>query len=424
MARRTKPKQKKAAELPLVAIDAGSHSIRAIAAERIDCDTLRILGVESIDTEQYIEKGVVMQTTKIGYKIREILRLLANRINIDELPTAFVTMGGRTMMTTSVFSKRNQIRKKEITQQLLDEMQSECKTKIETKNQNIAVLGLIPKYFVLDGEVQEEPPTPDQKAIMIEAHYNVFAGMKDLEYKLQQSFDRAGTSIERAFVRPDALVSAFACEDADILKKGCAVIDMGAQTTTLTIFKGNQYLVNKVIPLGGYHITRNIEQNGFNFSGAERLKKKFGIASPTLIKNDRSIRITSTQMGEMVLKLSELAEVIEMKLEEMIAPIMELIHQYNDDVSVVFITGGASMMQGMVEYIQSKTKIPVMYGSHAGLLDRNTPDELYSPEYASLVGALILGSDHRASHQDEDIKEPGFVERIKQETIDFFTQNQ
>ena len=66
MARRTKPKQKKAAELPLVAIDAGSHSIRAIAAERIDCDTLRILGVESIDTEQYIEKGVVMQTTKIG----------------------------------------------------------------------------------------------------------------------------------------------------------------------------------------------------------------------------------------------------------------------------------------------------------------------------------------------------------------------
>ena len=103
---------------------------------------------------------------------------------------------------------------------------------------------------------------------------------------------------------------------------------------------------------------------------------------------------------------------------------MDIINQSSEEVSVVFITGGASMMQGMVEYIQSKTHVPVMYGSHAGLLDRNTPDELYSPEYASLVGALILGSDHRTSHQDEEIKEPGFVERIKQETIDFFTQNQ
>jgi cell division ATPase FtsA len=39
---------------------------------------------------------------------------------------------------------------------------------------------------------------------------------------------------------------------------------LGAQTTTLTVYKGNQYLYNKVVPLGGYDITRDIEQIGIS----------------------------------------------------------------------------------------------------------------------------------------------------------------
>ena len=56
------------------------------------------------------------------------------------------------------------------------------------------------------------------------------------------------------------------------------------------------------------------------------------------------------------------------------------------------------MLQGIGEYVQGKTSIPVMYGSHATWLTPDTPDEMCMPAYSSLVGTLLLGASYRASH--------------------------
>ena len=39
---------------------------------------------------------------------------------------------------------------------------------------------------------------------------------------------------------------------------------------------------------------------------------------------------------------------------------------------------------GMEAYLQTKTSIPVLYGSHAPWLSLDTPDEICAPNYASL----------------------------------------
>ena len=152
-------KQPKTADsLPLVAIDLGSDSVRAMAARRIAPDLFEILGVEERAhkvSNICIENGVITQSSSAGYVIAEVLKLLANRIGVDELPTAFVSIGGYSMQIASVHSRRDQARKKEISQQLLDDMELECKHKIELRNTEVAVLGLVPSYFVLDGQEQD-----------------------------------------------------------------------------------------------------------------------------------------------------------------------------------------------------------------------------------------------------------------------------
>lgn len=62
-----------------------------------------------------------------------------------------------------------------------------------------------------------------------------------------------------------------------------------------------------------------------------------------------------------------------------------------------------------------------MYGSHAGLLDRRTPDEFCSPAYASLVGALILGSDYRDAHPGQMLEQPK-LNKIGQTIVELFTE--
>ena len=250
----------KADSLPLVAIDLGSDSVRAMAARRLSADFFQILGVEERPQKMgniCVEQGVVTQSSNAGYVIAEVLKLLANRIGVDELPTAFLAIGGYSMQIVAVHSRRDQARRKEISQTLLDEMERECKEKIEVRNPDVAVLGLVPSYFKLDGIEQDDIPSPEQRAALVEAYYIAFCGRKAIDTQLQKAFSQAGRSIEQSFVRPEALLSAFAtCDGNQVLTDGCAVLDFGAQTTTLTVYKGGQYLLNKVVPKGGYHITR------------------------------------------------------------------------------------------------------------------------------------------------------------------------
>jgi len=416
--------------LPLVAIDLGSDSIRAMAARRLAPDLFEILGVEERPHKTgnvCVEQGVITQSSQAGYAIAEVLKLLANRIGETELPTAFVSVGGQSMQIVAVHSRRDQVRRKEISQSLLDEMEQECKEKIELRNPDVAVLGLVPSYFMLDGVEQDNTPNPDQRAALIEAHYTAFCGRKAIDTQLQKSFSQAGRSIEHAFVRPECLLSTFAtCDDTKILMDGCAVIDFGAQTTSFTAYKGGQYLANRVVPKGGYHITRMLEQQGLAFNTAEALKKRFGCASPDLVEKNVRLRVPAAPEigGEVVFTVKELAEVIELKLQEILAKPLEELRKIESRISTVYITGGGSMMAGMAEYLQSLTAVPVQYGAHNLLVHRDTEEKYLSPEYTSLVGTILLGQDYRDNHKNQPVRKPGFFDRVKESTLDMFIDQQ
>ena len=417
---------KKADTLPLVAIDLGSDSVRALAARRVAADLFQILGVEERPQKfgnVCVEQGVVTQSSNAGYVIAEVLKLLANRIGVDELPTAFLAIGGYSMQIVAVHSRRDQARKKEISQALLDEMQQECKVKIESHNPDVAVLGLVPSYFKLDGVEQDEIPSPEQRAALVEAYYIAFCGRKAIDIQMQKAFSQAGRSIEQSFVRPEALLSAFAtCDGNQVLTDGCAVLDLGAQTTTLTVYKGGQYLLNKVVPKGGYHITRMLEQQGISFNTAEVLKKKFGCAAPQFVEKNVRLRVPAAPEigGDLVISSQELAEAIEIKLQEILAPLMEELKKVENRITTLYITGGASMLQGMADYIQEQTPIRVRYGAHNLLLHRDTDDKFLSPQYTSLVGTILLGQDYRDSHKDQLVRQPNIFERAKEKTLEIF----
>ncbi len=415
-----------AATLPLVAIDLGSDTVRAMAARRIAPDLFQILGVEERPQKLgnvCVEQGIITQSSNAGYVIAEVLKLLANRIGADELPTAFVSVGGQSMQIVAVHSKRDQARRKEVTQALLDEMEQECKEKIELRNQEVAVLGLVPSFFKLDDKEQDDIPTPDQRAAIVEAHYIAFYGRKAIDTQLQKSFSQAGRSIEHVFVRPETLLSTFAtCDGNHVLLNGCAVLDFGAQTTSFTAYKGGQYLINRVIPKGGYHITRMLEQQGMSFATAEVLKKQYGYASPDLVEKDARLRIPAVPEigGDMIISLTELASAIELKLQEILAPLLEELRKVESRITTLYITGGGSMLNGMADYIQSQTSVDVQYGAHNLLLHRDTEEKYLSPKYTSLVGTILLGQDYRDNHKDQLVRKPGFLDRVKESTLDMF----
>lgn len=413
---------------PLVAVEIGSDSLRAMAAEMTHDGTLRILGAET-SYKCYAERGVISNTSNASYGVSEILRLLANRIHSEEIVKAFVPLGGRSMKIVIVSSKRNQIESKPISDLLLEDMEQECKKKVESRNPHVAVLGLVAIDYNLDGKMQVSEPADHQQAQWIEVRYVAFVGKKELEQKVLDSFIRIPKHIECAYARPDVLLTAFASPGE--MEQGVGILDMGAQTTTLTVFKENRYIYSKVMAQGGYDITRDIEQLGISIAHAERLKCQYGYAYAQQVDKNRVFRIPSpmAEEGMVVIRQSDVAEIITNRLNQIFDPLME---EFNalPAPSVLYITGGASMLMGIEEYLQSKTDVQVLYGSHAPWLSLDTPDEYCAPQYASLVGTLLMGNTYREAHPDEE-HEDALIKRLRkikktleEQTLTIFTDIQ
>lgn len=414
-------KQNIVQSVPLVAIDLGSHSVRAMAAEMTSEGLLRVLGAEISNKFECIERGIVTNTSDAGFMINEVLKKLSNRIRVEALPSAFVCLGGRTMQLVAVHSVRDQVRKREISQALLDEMEAECKHKIEAHHPHVAVLDLVPYFYKLDGVEQDEAPQANQRAAWVEAHFIAFVGRKELEQKVKDSFHRSAKRLEHIYVRPDALMNAIASDED--MQNGCLVLDLGAQTTTLTAYKGNQYMYNKVIAMGGYDITRDIEQIGISMAYAEQLKCKYGFACSEMVTKNHRFRMPAPTMpqGEVAVMACDIADIISARLDQILIPLLELINKEATRYNVLYVTGGGAMLQGIVEYIQSKTPIQVMYGSHAAWLTADTADEMCMPQYTSLIGTLLLGASYRDKHPI--LKDSGkrILDILTEKTVDLFT---
>ena len=82
------------------------------------------------------------------------------------------------------------------------------------------------------------------------------------------------------------------------------------------------------------------------------------------------------------------------------------------------------MLQGMEDYIQSLTPVHVQYGAHNLLLHRDTEDRYLSPQYTALVGTILLGQDYRDNHKNQLVRKPGFLDRVKESTLDMFIDSE
>lgn len=406
----------------LVAIDMGSHSFRAMAAEVTPDDSLRILGVEESCQKRCVNSGVIENTTDAGFMINSVLKLLSNRIRVDQLHSTFVCVGGRILKVYPVCSKRDQIRQREISQHLLDDMEAECREKIERKHPDVFVLDVIPYFYKLDGVEQDHEPTADQRAALVEGHYIAFVGKREYEEKVVNSFNRSTIRVEQMYVRPDALLNALASDDD--MAKGCAILDLGAQTTTLSVFKGTQYLQNQVEPLGSNDITKAIASLGLSMQYAEHLKCTYGVAAEDMVQTNRRYVLPSVSGDKVCVTTKELAAIISSKLDEILQPLMQVLNKEAERLKVLYITGGGAMLNGVVEYIQRMTSVSVDYGSHAAWITPDSADEYCMPKYASLVGTLLLGAAYRKKHPyvKPYEKDKRIIDSIKERTLDIFTE--
>ena len=398
----------------LVAVDLGSTHITAVAAQEQTDGTLKILGLEEQPlSANTIRKGVVENSSQVGFKLTEMRRYLQNRTH-SEINSMFVSLGGKGMKIVEASVNHEFDVLTSISKNTIDSMIAECQREIEQQNPEFSVFDVSPVSYILDGE-REVNDISNEKVKHISAQYLVVVGILAIKGGIDGSFDRSGIVVEHSMLKMHAQSTALLSDEAR--ESGVVIIDLGGETTTMSVFHDGRLQDLYVVPLGAHNITRDIASLQISEEYAEKLKLRKGCAIEKMVTNPVCVKIQNIVSGQPHVEIStqQLAEIIEARLLEILTPIFRKIKQLPFDLeNGIVLTGGGAMLEGICEFVEMYTKFPVTIGSHAEWLADGTDEKYESPNYSQLIGLLALGVQYRKENIEQPIvKEP----KIKKKSI-------
>lgn len=186
----------------------------------------------------------------------------------------------------------------------------------------------------------------------------------------------------------------------DEMDLGCTVIDMGAGTTSFSVFQQGAAIYTDSIPIGGWHITNDIAQGlGCSNADAERLKTLYGSAMVT--NSDENELIDVPKLGEEDqhapnhVPRSLLIGIIQPRLEEILEMIRERLEQnkYGKSVSRrVVLTGGGSQLPGLRDLVQIVLDKQARLGRPIRI--SGLPDAVSGPAFSTTAGLLTYYVSH------------------------------
>lgn len=336
----------------IVAIELASSKIKGVAGQKKD-GTMQILAYAEDDTAGCIKRGAVYNIEKTYQSVNNIIHKLESVLN-TKISRAYVGIGGQSMRSYKSIIKRNLLTQSFISNELIDAISQESQ---EIPYSDYEVMDNYPQEFIIDSNSISDTPVGVMGTNVEGEFLNIIAKTK-LRTNVETVFANANMEIAEQLISPLQLANNV-LTDAE-KRSGCALVDLGADTTTLVVYKNNivRYLVT--IPLGSNNINKDLATLPIDEAETEEVKLKYGDAcQDTERVEDAEIQTYTTSDGR-TFDVTLIKNVIEARMGEIIANVNNQI--INSDYSGkllagLVITGGGSNMKNIVDAFTKSTKI-------------------------------------------------------------------
>jgi cell division protein FtsA len=233
---------------------------------------------------------------------------------------------------------------------------------------------------------------------------------------LVNTVNRAGMRVYRVILQN--LASGEAVLAPEEREMGTAVIDIGGGTTDIAIFVRNAVRFTSAIAVGGLHFTRDLAIGlRTPIEDAERLKRNIGTLNTEAVAEDEIIEVPAIGSGASRGMPRKLACRI---LRDRAVELLELSKDHLERgggreqiLGGAVLTGGASLLPGMVDLAEQILEMPVRSGIPLGI--HGLTDELGHPAYSTVVGLAVMGSRQEGDPQNfsgNPGPAPGLVRRV------------
>ena len=258
------------------------------------------------------------------------------------------------------------------------------------------VIHVIPQEYEIDGQDGISQPVGMSGVRLIARVHMVTAAVTSAQ-NIVKCCNRAGLNVIDIVLEP--IASAEAVLAVDERQLGVALVDIGGGTTDLAVFQQGSIKHSAVLSLGGYHLT-NDAAVGLRtpFDQAERIKRRFGCASPRFLAQDELLVVPSVGgRAPREIDRKVLAEFLEPRIEEILTLVREELARtgFLDQIPCgIVLTGGSSALDGMPEMAEEIFELPVRRGTPRGI--GGLVDRVQGPEFATGVGLALWGSKRDA----------------------------
>lgn len=403
----------------IAAIELSSSKIAGIAGKKNSDGSIQVLAFAHEEASSFVRKGGIYNIDKAAQALNNIVDKLKGQLGSTPAKV-YVGISGQSLHAVKNYVESTVNDEGRVSSELVDRLCDENRQAVPAE---MHILDVVPQEYKIDNILYVDPIGVTGQTITGE-FLNIVARTV-LKKNLEDSFAQVEVEIaDDPIVAPLALSNAILTIDE--MRAGCALVDFGADTTTVAVYKNNILRHLCVLPLGGNNITRDIASLQMEEHEAEQLKQQYGNAiceeeeggNPTtcLMENGRTIN------------LADINNLVEARTEEILANAWNMIQSsgYADKLlaGIVF-TGGASNLKNLEEAFKKLSKVEkirtakfvreTVYGFGEFLKDGS---------YNTLLGLLMAGKENCCKPEAEKqiIEEPGDIfkddeelERLKEE---------
>jgi len=400
----------------IVGLDIGTTKICAIVAERTE-NGIDVVGIGS-HPSRGLRKGVVVDIDATVGSIKHAVEEAELMADCEITQVYAGIAGGHIRGFNShgvVAVKDREVRQGDV-KRVIDA------AKAVAIPMDREVIHVIPQEFIIDDQDGIREPL-GMSGVRLEAQIHVVTAAVTSAQNIVKCANKAGLNVVDIVLEP--LASAQAVLASDERDLGVCMIDIGGGTTDIAVFADGSIKNTAVLGLGGYHLTNDIAVGlRTPFDEAERIKKRFGVASTRYLSSDDIISVPSVG-GRRPREISRkiLCEIIEPRVEEILSLARHEIEKAGLAERIpsgVVLTGGASALDGVGELAEEIFESPVRRGipMHIGGLQ----DVVRSPMYATGVGLVLFGASQRRAERGSRfrIRDESIFGRVKQRMRDWF----
>ncbi len=374
----------------IVGLDIGTAKITCVVAEVRADGRLEVVGLGTQATNG-LKRGVVVNieaTVDAISRVIQEVELIAD-CKIRDVYTGIAGSHIKSFNSNGMVA----IKDKEVTPLDLERVIEVARAMPIPAEQQI--LHILTQEFIIDGQGGVREPI-GMSGVKLEVKVHIVTGAVSAAQNVIKCVRRCGLEVMDLILQP--LASSFAVLSDDEKELGVCLVDIGAGTTDIAVFTQGAIRHTAVIPVAGDQITNDIAMAlRTPTAEAEELKIRHGVAMPTLVDPEDTIEVPGVgDRPPRKLSRQALADVIEPRVSEL----FELVHAelrrsgYEELLSSgIVLTGGSSVMRGMIELGEEVFHMPVRVG--APQYDGALADVVCQPQYAAAMGLLMEGLAQR-----------------------------